>query len=195
MVWLSSAIQLPSESHPSSRSSSRRLFSSLTMSQLQGAILGVGNPLLDISADVSTDLLEKYGLQLNNAILAEEKHYALYPELVAEYPVQYIAGGATQNTIRVAQWMIQVPGSTAYMGAIGTDQFGEVLEKCSTDDGVLVHYMKNPDVCPLSLSPLVPLTLLQQTPSPHPISPPKPLKQSSNAHKLFILLASFSLSL
>eukprot|EP00604_Paraphysomonas_vestita_P001614 CAMPEP_0174822316 /NCGR_PEP_ID=MMETSP1107-20130205/14955_1 /TAXON_ID=36770 /ORGANISM="Paraphysomonas vestita, Strain GFlagA" /LENGTH=268 /DNA_ID=CAMNT_0016040907 /DNA_START=159 /DNA_END=966 /DNA_ORIENTATION=+ len=37
-------------------------------------------------------------------------------------------------------------GSTSYMGAIGIDKFGEVLESCSTDDGVLVHYMKNPDV-------------------------------------------------
>lgn len=115
-------------------------------SNLQGAILGVGNPLLDISSDVTMDILEKYNLSLNNAILAEEKHLSLYNELVNEYPVQYIAGGATQNSIRVAQWMIQVPGSTSYMGAIGTDNFGDVLEQCSTSDGVLVNYMKNPEV-------------------------------------------------
>ncbi|CAE7388668.1 ADK [Symbiodinium microadriaticum] len=112
----------------------------------QGAILGIGNPLLDISAEVPMEILEKYGVTLNNAILAEEKHFALYPELVANFPVQYIAGGATQNSIRVAQWMLPTGGCTAYMGAVGTDQFGETLEKCGTDDGVLVHYMKNPDV-------------------------------------------------
>lgn len=106
----------------------------------------MGNPLLDISAEVPMELLEKYGVTLNNAILAEEKHFALYPELVEKYPVQYIAGGATQNSIRVAQWMIGTAGSTAYMGAIGNDNFGEVLEKCSTEDGVLSHYMKNPEV-------------------------------------------------
>lgn len=71
---------------------------------------------------------------------------AMYPELVEKFPVQYIAGGATQNSIRVAQWMLQVPGSTAYMGAVGADGYGETLEKCSTEDGVLVHYMKNPEV-------------------------------------------------
>jgi adenosine kinase len=114
--------------------------------QLQGAILGVGNPLLDISAEVPLELLEKYGLSLNNAILADEKHLALYSELVEKYPVQYIAGGATQNSIRVAQWMSQIPGSTAYMGAIGSDTFGEVLERCCVEDGVLAHYMKNTDV-------------------------------------------------
>ena len=95
----------------------------------EGAILGMGNPLLDISSDVPTEFLEKYGVTLNNAILAEEKHQPLYAELIANFPVQYIAGGATLNSIRVAQWMIQIPGSTAYFGAVGQDQFGETLGK------------------------------------------------------------------
>ncbi len=30
------------------------------------------------------------------------------------YKVEYIAGGATQNAIRVAQWMLQVPGAASY---------------------------------------------------------------------------------
>jgi adenosine kinase len=38
-------------------------------------------------------------------------------------------GGATLNSIRVAQWMLQIPGSTAYFGAIGEDKFGETLGK------------------------------------------------------------------
>ena len=38
-----------------------------------------------------------------------------------------MAGGATQNTIRVAQWMLQEPGKTAYMGCIGDDDFGKKL--------------------------------------------------------------------
>ena len=93
----------------------------------EGAILGMCNPLLDISSDVPMEFLEKYGVTLNNAILAEEKHIPLYEELIASYPVQYIAGGATLNSIRVAQWMLQIPGSTAYFGAIGQDKFGETL--------------------------------------------------------------------
>lgn len=42
--------------------------------------------------------------------------------------MQYIAGGATQNSIRVAQWMLQVPNSTAYFGAVGTDPFAAQME-------------------------------------------------------------------
>ena len=34
---------------------------------LRGAILGMGNPLLDISAEVPISFLEKYGVKLNNA--------------------------------------------------------------------------------------------------------------------------------
>lgn len=41
--------------------------------------------------------------------------------------VLYVAGGATQNSIRVAQWMLQEPGKTAYMGCIGDDDFGKKL--------------------------------------------------------------------
>lgn len=37
-------------------------------------LVGLGNPLLDISAVVEKDLLNKYDMQPNNAILAEEKH-------------------------------------------------------------------------------------------------------------------------
>ena len=69
--------------------------------KLDGALLGMCNPLLDISAEVPTSLLDKYDVKLNNAILAEDKHKPLYQELIDSYPVQYIAGGATQNSIRV----------------------------------------------------------------------------------------------
>jgi len=107
------------------------------------SIVGMCNPLLDISADVPMDLLEKYKVTLNNAILAEEFHVPLYAEMVKNYPVQYIAGGAGQNSIRVAQWMLQLPNKTAYFGAIGNDEYGNTLEEAAKKDGVNVCYMKN----------------------------------------------------
>ena len=43
--------------------------------------------------------------------------------------MEYIAGGATQNSIRVAQWMLShAPGSTAYVGCMGNDEVGVTLE-------------------------------------------------------------------
>merc|ERR1719221_1545638 len=101
----------------------------------------MGNPLLDISAEVDKALLDKYELQAGNAILAEETHQPLFGEMVAQPNVQYIAGGATQNSIRVAQWMLQKPGATAYMGCIGKDAFGEKMKAACAKDGVTVPYM------------------------------------------------------
>jgi hypothetical protein len=79
------------------------------MSVEEGVLLGMGNPLLDISAVVNQEFLDKWDLKMNNAILAEEKHVPMYEELVEKFDVEYVAGGATQNSIRVAQWMLQVP--------------------------------------------------------------------------------------
>lgn len=103
----------------------------------------MGNPLLDISAEVATEYLEKYGLKPNDAVLAEQKHLPIYQELVDNYEVEYIAGGATQNAIRVAQWMLQRRFATSYIGCIGNDDFGKQLEKQATKDGVIVQYLVN----------------------------------------------------
>jgi adenosine kinase len=113
------------------------------MAKFEGVLMGMGNPLLDISANVGQDLLDKYDVKLDSAILAEEKHQPLFKELVEKYSPQYIAGGATQNTIRVAQWMMQKPGQAAFMGCVGSDAYAKQLEDCATSDGVLVHYMKD----------------------------------------------------
>jgi len=109
----------------------------------KGCLLGAGNPLLDISAHVSQDLLDRYGLTLNNAILAEEAHRPLFEELVGRHQVEYIAGGATQNSIRVAQWMLQEPEATCYIGCIGKDAFGRKLRECAEGDGVTLHYLED----------------------------------------------------
>ena len=105
-------------------------------------LLGIGNPLLDLIAEVPTSLLDKYGLEANNAILAESRHRQLYTELRDQFRVQFVAGGATQNSIRVAQWMLrgQWPGATAYLGAVGRDEFAERMRESATADGVRVQY-------------------------------------------------------
>jgi adenosine kinase len=109
-----------------------------------GILMGMGNPLLDISANVTQELLDKYDLKLDTAILAEDKHQPLYKELVNNYEVQYIAGGATQNSMRVAQWMLKdKKGMVAFMGCVGDDDYGRHLEECASKDGVCVHYMKD----------------------------------------------------
>ncbi len=106
----------------------------------EGVLYGMGNPLLDISAEVPSDYLVQYELKPNDATLALPKHLPIYRDIIDNYTVEYIAGGATQNSIRVAQWMLGKRFVTSYIGCIGQDEFGKQLEKQATNDGVRVRY-------------------------------------------------------
>ncbi|KAG7492797.1 hypothetical protein MATL_G00018340 [Megalops atlanticus] len=107
----------------------------------QNVLFGMGNPLLDISAVVDKDFLDKYGLKPNDQILAEEKHKALFEELVKKPKVEYHAGGSTQNSVKIAQWMIQQPHKVAtFFGCIGTDKFGEILKQKAEEAHVDARY-------------------------------------------------------
>jgi len=110
-------------------------------------LMGMGNPLLDISAEVGQDVFDKYDVKPDSAILAESAHMPVYEELIKSYNAGFIAGGATLNSIRVAQWMMKasnIENATAFMGCIGTDEYGKTLEDCAKNDGVLMHFMKDP---------------------------------------------------
>ena len=120
-------------------------FLNLTMAAMKETILGFGNPLLDISATVEQAVLDEWGASLNNAILAEEKHQPLYKKLTETHKVDYIAGGATLNSIRVAQWMLGAAGkkgNSHYIGCIGKDAFGETMKTQLKADGVAGHFME-----------------------------------------------------
>ena len=112
----------------------------------EGVILGLGNPLLDVSAIVNEEFLKKYGLQPNNAILAGDEHVNLCKEMAEKFKVDYIAGGAAQNTIRVAQWFFSNPRRTAFFGAVGNDAFGQQMRKKAEENNVIVSYFVDPKV-------------------------------------------------
>ncbi|KAG7388877.1 hypothetical protein PHYPSEUDO_011711 [Phytophthora pseudosyringae] len=125
----------------------RTTSSSMASDTLTRSIVGLGNPLLDISADVTPEFLSKFGLQLNNAILADESHVAMFEELLTLQP-EFIAGGATQNSIRVAQWMLNKrnQSATSFFGSVGQDAHGAKLQECAQADGVNVSYLEHADV-------------------------------------------------
>jgi len=104
----------------------------------EGVLLGMGNPLLDISATVGSEMLEKYKLKANDAILTEEE--AIFKDLQDNCKVEYIAGGATQNSIRVAQWILGKPKATTYFGCVGEDETKTKLVEKAEEAGVNVKY-------------------------------------------------------
>lgn len=109
-----------------------------------GVLFGMGNPLLDISADVPEAMLEKYGLNANDQILCEDKHKPVYQEMIDSCSVDYLPGGATQNTIRAAQWtmknMSEAKGATAYTGCVADDDYCKKLTAAAEQAGVSVCY-------------------------------------------------------
>ncbi|GMT23890.1 hypothetical protein PFISCL1PPCAC_15187, partial [Pristionchus fissidentatus] len=105
-----------------------------------GILLGMGNPLLDLQATVEKPFLDKWGLKENDAILCDDSHVAMFEELAKDHKVEYIPGGATQNSLRVCQWMLNVPNKTTFFGAIGNDSYGKLLNEKAREAGVNVQY-------------------------------------------------------
>jgi adenosine kinase len=110
-----------------------------------GQIFGMGNPLLDMQCTADAALLEKYKLKSNDAILAGPEHAPLFEELKKRENVEYIPGGATQNSMRVAQWVLQRPNTTTFMGSVGKDDYASILSEKARAAGVNVQYY-NTDV-------------------------------------------------
>ncbi|XP_050725598.1 uncharacterized protein LOC127003241 isoform X2 [Eriocheir sinensis] len=108
----------------------------------EGVLMGMGNPLLDIAVNIDAEFLKKYDLKANDAILAEKQHEPMYKEMAGMEGVEYIAGGATQNSMRVAQWILRKKHCTTFMGSVGKDEFSKTLEDKAEEAGVLVRYQK-----------------------------------------------------
>ena len=51
-----------------------------------------------------------------------------YADILARNDVKYGAGGAALNTIRAAQWMLQVPNASSYVGCVGKDKNADILK-------------------------------------------------------------------
>lgn len=60
--------------------------------------------------------------------------------MTKDYKIEYIAGGATQNSCRVAQWILEEPNSVAYFGCVGKDETFNILKKVASEAGVKVLY-------------------------------------------------------
>ncbi|KAE9383556.1 Ribokinase-like protein [Gymnopus androsaceus JB14] len=102
----------------------------------------IGNPLLDIQATNGEELLKKYELKANDAILAEDKHTPIYEEIVKNYKVTYVAGGASQNAARGAAYVLP-PNSVVYTGCVGDDDLAEQLKAANKREGLQdIYYVK-----------------------------------------------------
>ncbi|KAF9064058.1 Ribokinase-like protein [Rhodocollybia butyracea] len=106
------------------------------------SVFCIGNPLLDMQATNGEKLLQKYELKANDAILAEDKHASIYEEIVKDYKVTYVAGGASQNAARGAAYVLP-PNSVVYTGCVGDDDLAEQLKAANKREGLTdMYYVK-----------------------------------------------------
>ncbi|XP_038060019.1 adenosine kinase-like isoform X2 [Patiria miniata] len=107
----------------------------------EGILFGIGNPLLDICAHADKDFLDKYGLDANTAILAEDKHKPMYGDMIKRFDVEYIPGGACQNTFRTTQWVLGLPERTTFCGCIGEDDYAKNMREKMAEAKVRTSYL------------------------------------------------------
>ncbi|EEY20771.1 adenosine kinase [Verticillium alfalfae VaMs.102] len=103
------------------------------------SLLVLENPLLDIQAVGNQELLDKYKLKANDAILASEEHLSIYEDLLTNYDAKLIAGGAAQNSARGAQYLLP-PNSVVYLGGVGDDKYAAILHDAVKAAGLRVEY-------------------------------------------------------
>ncbi|KRZ90086.1 Adenosine kinase 2 [Trichinella sp. T8] len=101
----------------------------LHLNERTGVLVGIGNPLLDLEADVPPEFLKKWKLKEDDAVLCNDK---LIPILL---PV-------AQH--KILCWMIGKPHSVTYFGCIGGDHFGHVLRVKAEEVGMNAVYQIRP---------------------------------------------------
>jgi adenosine kinase len=99
-------------------------------------LMALGHPLLDISCPVGMSYLEKYKIERGSCNLAEKHQLPIFEELSQDRNVEFVPGGAAMNAVRVATWMNNAPKVAYFVGSLGDDEFGCILERALRRGGV-----------------------------------------------------------
>jgi len=93
------------------------------------SLIAIGNPIVDISAEVTKDILIKYNLKFGETVFADNSNVGFFEELEHMPQVTYIPGGSIQNTLRVTALCLNMEPNKANMfkltmlGATGNDNY------------------------------------------------------------------------
>ena len=80
-------------------------------------VIGLGQPIVDLSVNVSDEFLKQNFLQKNNAIRANEEHENLFKTLWGQDESTFIPGGSTTNTLRILSQLLK--HTNKLVGCIG----------------------------------------------------------------------------
>ena len=97
------------------------------------SIIAIGNPIVDISAEVNKESIQKYRLRWGETVFADKTNIGFFDELESKPQVTYIPGGSIQNALRVASWCLnmepqnQKKYSLTMLGATGNDGYKDKI--------------------------------------------------------------------
>ena len=92
------------------------------------SIIGIGNPIIDITANLDKESLQKYGLKWGEIAFASPENVTFFDEIEKKAEVTYIPGGSVQNVLRVASWCLNSDPNNknknykfTMLGSVGND--------------------------------------------------------------------------
>ena len=116
--------------------------SSVADSSRLHSIIAIGNPIVDISAEVDKESIQKYRLRWGETVFADQSNIGFFEELESKPQVTYIPGGSIQNTLRVTSWCLNMEPrnqgkySITMLGATGNDGYKEKIMNALKSSGV-----------------------------------------------------------
>ena len=117
--------------------------------EYQPVLAAFGNPLLDIIVpDEEGSLVERFSLVKDIAQEVDTVSVGLYDEVTKREDVDLSAGGCALNTVRVFQWLTGVTHSSVFLGGLGVDKQGDILQSVVEADGVMTSLARQPPHLP-----------------------------------------------
>ena len=94
------------------------------------SIIAIGNPIIDITAVIDKESIQKYGLKWGQTTFMSPENEAFFNEIENKAEVSYTPGGSVQNTLRVASWCLNMDPNNknknyklTMLGSVGDDNY------------------------------------------------------------------------
>ena len=106
------------------------------------SLIAIGNPIVDISAEIEHYVINKYNLHFGETIFVNDNNCGFFDELENMPKVTYIPGGSIQNTLIVASWCLNMEPTNknkfiiTMLGSVGSDINKERILKSFQNSGV-----------------------------------------------------------
>ena len=116
------------------------------------SIIAIGNPIVDILAEIEKEIVQRFKLVWGGAFFANESNMGFFDELESRPQVTYIPGGSIQNTLRVANWCLNMEEKNkgifhiTMLGAIGQDNYKDKIMNALKSAGVIPLLQPIPNI-------------------------------------------------